>query len=130
MTIYLKMLLLSLEHDGTMWRRVDDLWWSFSFAWAFLVQLTSHLELFMSILSSRSHSFFLIIMPSFCFLILTFCLTFAPLIVLCLKPWFVSTNDLLLVRAYGLLICCPLPMSECFDCILCFMTLILFLFDP
>ena len=35
MTIYLRILPLSLERDNTMWRRVDDLWWSFPFAWSF-----------------------------------------------------------------------------------------------
>jgi hypothetical protein len=35
MTTYLKMLPSLLEHDDTMWWRIDDLWWSSLSAWSF-----------------------------------------------------------------------------------------------
>ena len=82
----------------------------------FLVRLASQFELFMSFLSPSLHPFLShsFVMPSFCSSILTSCWTFRSLIVLCLKPWFVSTNDLLLVRAYGLLIW----LSTFYECVL------------
>ena len=67
MTIYLRMLPLSLERDDTMWRRVDDSWWSFLFAWCFpfLASLASwavHELLVSYIASFLSHPF---VMSSF-----------------------------------------------------------------
>ena len=77
MTTCLKMLPLSLEHDGTMWWRVDDLWWV-SLLEAFLAWLALHLELFMSFLSPRLHSSFSLfchaIFLFFLLWILAFCL--------------------------------------------------------
>ena len=72
----------------------------------FLVQLASHLELFMSFLSPRLHPFFLILLSCNLFPLwsLTFCWTY----------WFVR----------------PLPMSECFYCRSCFMAFVFFLFVP
>jgi hypothetical protein len=62
MTIYLRMLSLSLEYDDTIWRRVDDSWWFFPFLFeVFLIRLVSYLELFMNFLS-RLHPFFLILL--------------------------------------------------------------------
>ena len=72
----------------------------------FLVQLASHLELFMSFLSSRLHPFFLILLSCHVFPLwsLTFFWTYR------------------FVR--------PLPMSECFYCRSYFMPLVFFLFVP
>ena len=85
MIIYLRILPLSLKHDNTIWLRVDDSWWSFPFAWIFLVRLASHLELFMSFLSPRLHPFFLILLSCHLFALWSWHLVgpSAPLAVLC-----------------------------------------------
>jgi hypothetical protein len=68
----------------------------------FLVLLASQLELFMSFLFPKLHPFFLILLP--CHLsALRSCHFVGPStspIVLCLKLWFVFTNDFLMMRAY------------------------------
>ena len=71
----------------------------------FLVRLASHLELFMSFLSPTMHSFLILLS---CHLFALWSLT------ICWTCWFVH----------------PLPMSECFYCRSCFMTLIFFHFVP
>ena len=68
----------------------------------FLIQLASHLELFMSFLFPRLHPFFLILLSYHLFALWS-CHFVGPStlpIVLCLKLWFVSMNDFLMVRAY------------------------------
>ena len=59
MTIYLMMLPSSLEHDDTIWRRVDDSWWSFPFAWSFPCSASLTV---MSFLLPRLHHSFLILL--------------------------------------------------------------------
>jgi hypothetical protein len=81
MTIYLRMLPLSLEHEDTTWRRVDDSWWSFP---SYLK--LSLLELFMRFLS-RLHPLFLILLSCHTFDLwsLTFLLDLPPHSFLCLQ---------------------------------------------
>ena len=71
----------------------------------FLVQLATHLELFMSFLSPRLHPFFLILLLCLLFSLwsLTFCWTFrlTHSLFYTLDLDFASINDLLLVRAIG-----------------------------
>jgi hypothetical protein len=103
MTIYLRMLSLSLECDDTIWQRVDDS--CRSLLEVFLVRLASHLELFKSFLSPRFHPFLShsFVIPSFCSLILTFRWTFylTHSLFYASDLDFASIYDLLLVRDFG-----------------------------
>jgi hypothetical protein len=70
MTIYLRVLPLSLERDETILWRINDLWWSFPFAWNFpcsasLAAWAVHKLLVSKIAPFLSHP---LVMPSFCFL--------------------------------------------------------------
>ena len=104
MTIYLWMLPLSLERDDTIWRRVDDSWYSFPFAWSFpcLASLASWAvhELLISYIAP----FFLILLSCHLFALwsLTFCWAFC--LTHCFMPRiliFASINDFLLARTFG-----------------------------
>jgi hypothetical protein len=96
LTIYLEILPLSLEHDGTMWQRFADLWWSFPFSWSFP---SSHLELITNILSPSLNSFLILfVMPYFCYFFVDLGIVLRPFALFiqseCWHCHFISTKKL------------------------------------